>query len=189
MKKSTISIIVVVALLLVLVFSVVGSYNGLVAKREEVETQNSKISVELQKRADLIPNFVNTVKGYSDYESKTYIDVTNARAAVNKAETASEQSEASEKLDKAISVFVNAVKENYPDLKASAQYTALLDELASTENSVAYARKTYNEKAKTYNTAIKTFPRNIIAGMFGFEKVDYFENTANAQSVPEVSFE
>ncbi len=189
MKKGLVAIIAVVAVVVILIIAVIGGYNGLVNSKENVENAKSQISVQLQRRADLIPNFVKTVKGYSDYESKTYTDVTNARAAVNKAQTATQQSEASDRLDKAISVFVNAVTENYPELKASEQYTALLDELAGTENTVAYARKTYNENARNYNASIKKFPKNIIAGIFGFEKVDYFESTANAESVPEVSFE
>ncbi len=189
MKKGTITLIAVIAVIVILIIAVVGGYNGLVDKQESVENSKSQISNQLQRRADLIPNFVSTVKGYSDYESDTYKAVTEARSSVGKADTVKEQSEASAELDKAISVWVNAVTENYPDLKANTQYTALLDELAGTENRLATARKDYNDIAKEYNTSIRKFPKSIIAGIFGFDKVDYFENDSSANSVPQVSFD
>ena len=186
MKKGLGILLVVLAVIIALIIAVVSGYNGLVDSEETVENAKSQISNQLQRRADLIPNFVNTVKGYSDYESETYKAVTEARSAVAGANTVAKQAEASAELDKAISVWVNAVTENYPDLKA---YTALLDELAGTENRLAVARKDYNDAAKKFNTAIRKFPRSIIAGIFGFDKYDYFENDASANSVPEVSFE
>lgn len=189
MKKGVGILIAVLAVIVVLVMAVVSGYNGLVESQETVENSKSQISNQLQRRADLIPNFVKTVKGYSDYESETYKAVTEARSAVAGANTVSKQAEASAELDKAISVWVNAVTENYPELKANTQYTALLDELAGTENRLAVARKDYNDNAKKFNTSIRKFPRSIIAGIFGFSKYDYFENDASANSVPEVSFE
>ena len=188
MKKGLGTLIVVLAVIVVIIIAVVSGYNGLVDSQETVENAKSQISNQLQRRADLIPNFVNTVKGYSDYESETYKAVTEARSAVANANTVAKQSEASAELDKAISVWVNAVTENYPDLKANTQYTALLDELAGTENRLAVARKDYNDAAKNFNTSIRKFPRSIIAGIFGFEKYDYFENDESANSVPEVNF-
>ncbi|MCQ2454601.1 MAG: LemA family protein [Clostridia bacterium] len=189
MKKGLIAVIAVVAVIIVLIISVIGGYNGIVESQENVETAKSNISTQLQRRADLIPNFVETVKSYKDYESQTYKDVTAARSAVAAANTTKEQQQASEQLDKAISVWVNAVTENYPDLKASEQYRALQDELSGTENRVLVARKDYNESAKKYNTMIRKFPKNILSGIFGFEKYDYFENDASAESVPKVSFD
>ena len=150
---------------------------------------SEQISNQLQRRADLIPNFVNTVKGYSDYEKSTYTAVTEARAAVQKANTVAEQQQASEQLDKAVSIWVNAITEAYPDLKAVEQYTALTDELSGTENRIAVARKDYNDAAKEYNTAIRKFPKNILASLFGFEKVDYFEAAEGTEQVPQVSFD
>ena len=188
-KKGIIVLFAVIAVIGVICGLIAGSYNGLVEQRESVETAQSAISTQLQRRADLIPNFVATVKGYSDYEQSTYTAVTEARAKVNDAATAAEQAEASAGLDKAISVWVNAVTEAYPDLKANEQYTALQDELAGTENRIAVARKDYNEAAKEYNVAVKRFPKNIIAGMFGFTAVDYFEAQAGTESVPQVSFD
>ena len=188
-KKGLIILFAVLAVIGVICGLVAGSYNGLVEQRESVDNAQAQISTQFQRRADLIPNFVATVKGYSDYEQSTYTAVTEARAAVSGAKTASEQAEASEQLDKAISVWVNAVTEAYPDLKANEQYKGLQDELAGTENRIAVARKDYNDEAKKYNVAIKKFPKNIIAGMFGFSQADYFEAQAGTESVPQVSFD
>lgn len=189
MKKGIAILIAVLAVIGIIIGTIAGSYNGLVNQQEEVENKHSVISVQLQRRADLIPNFVNTVKGYSDYEQKTYTAVTEARNAVAGAKTAGEQTKASEQLDSAISVWVNAVTEAYPDLKANENYKALQVELEGSENRIAVARKDYNDAAKAYNSSVRRFPKNIIAGMFGFEKVEYFEAQAGSESVPQVSFD
>ena len=188
-KKGLVILFAVLAVIGIICGLVAGSYNGLVEKRESVDPAQAQISTQLQRRADLIPNFVATVKGYSDYEQETYTAVTEARAKVSSATTAAEQAEASAVLDKAISVWVNAVTEAYPDLKANEQYKALQDELSGTENRIAVARKDYNDTAKEYNVSIKKFPKNIIAGVFGFSQVDYFENQEGTESVPQVSFD
>ena len=189
MKKGIAILIAVLAVIGIIIGIISGSYNGLVNQQEEVENKQSVISVQLQRRADLITNFVNTVKGYSDYEQKTYTAVTEARNAVAGAKTAGEQTKAAEQLDSAISVWVNAVTEAYPELKANENYKALQDELAGSENRIATARKDYNDAAKAYNSSVRRFPKNIIAGMFGFEKVEYFEAQAGSESVPQVSFD
>lgn len=189
MKKGIAILIAVLAVIGIIIGIISGSYNGLVNQQEEVENKQSVISVQLQRRADLIPNFVNTVKGYSDYEQKTYTAVTEARNAVAGAKTAGEQTKAAEQLDSAISVWVNAVTEAYPDLKANENYRALQVELEGSENRIAVARKDYNDAAKAYNSSVRRFPKNIIAGMFGFEKVEYFEAQAGSESVPQVSFD
>lgn len=188
-KKSLIVIIVILAIIGIIIGFIAGSYNGLVEKREQVDNAQATISTQLQRRADLIPNFVSTVKGYSDYEQNTYLAVTEARSAVSGAKTANEQAKANEQLDSAISVWVNAITEAYPELKADKQYTALQDELSGTENRIARARIDYNSAAKSYNVSVKKFPKNIIAGIFGFEKVEYFESQDGAESVPQVSFD
>ena len=189
MKKGIAILIAVLAVIGIIIGIISGSYNGLVNQQEEVENKQSVISVQLQRRADLIPNFVNTVKGYSDYEQKTYTAVTEARNAVAGAKTAGEQTKAAEQLDSSISVWVNAVTEAYPDLKANENYKALQVELEGSENRIAVARKDYNDAAKAYNSSVRRFPKNIIAGMFGFEKVEYFEAQAGSESVPQVSFD
>lgn len=188
MKKGLIAIIAVVALVAIIAISLTGSYNGFVDKEEAVKTAQSTISVQLQRRADLIPNFVASVKGYSDYEQSTFTAVTEARSKVAAAQGAAEQAQASAQLDSAIDIWVNAVTEAYPELKANEQYKALQDELAGTENRIAVARKDYNDAAQVYNKAVRRFPGSIVAGIFGFEKVDYFEADESANQVPTVDF-
>lgn len=188
-KKSLIILVAVIAVIGLVIGVIAGSYNNLVEDEEEVLEAQSVISTQLQRRADLIPNFVATVQGYSDYEQETFTAVTEARAAVSKADTATEQAEASEQLDKAISIWVNAVTEAYPELKANENYIALQDELAGTENRISTARIDYNEEVKEFNSEIRKFPKSIIASMFGFEKYDYFEAAEGTENVPQVSFE
>ena len=191
MKNKGLIITLSVIGVIVIVFAIlaISSYNGLVDQEEAVNAKQSTISVQLQRRADLIPNFVETVKGYSDYEQSTYTAVTEARSAVLKANGAEDQAAASAQLDSAIDVCVNAITEAYPELKASEQYKALQDELAGTENRIARARKDYNDAASEYNKSVRRFPKSIFAGMFGFEQVEYFEADEAANKVPQVSFD
>ena len=188
MKKGLIITLAVIAVIVLLIGAVIGAYNGLVEDREEVEEEWSQISVQLQRRNDLIPNLVNTVKGYKDYEQSTLTAVTEARNALQNANSVNEQVDAATRLDSALNVWVNAVTEAYPDLKANTQFTALTDELSGTENRIATARKDYNEEAREYNASIKKFPTNILAGLFGFQSFDYFEAQAGAENVPSVNF-
>ncbi|MDO4607965.1 MAG: LemA family protein [Clostridia bacterium] len=190
-KKGLIILIAVAVVLVVLISSVASSYNGFVDKQETVNKAQSNIEIQLQRRADLIPNFVETVKGYSDYEQSTFTAVTEARSAVTKAVDGGDvaaQAEASAQLDSAIDIWVNAVTEAYPELKADKQYLALQDELAGTENRIAVARKDYNEVVQQYNVSIRKFPSNIIAGIFGFDKAELFEADESAQKAPTVDF-
>ena len=191
-KKSTIIILSIVAVVLVIGFvlttSVIGSYNGLVDMNETVETASSNISTQLQRRSDLIPNLVSVVKGYSEHELETFKAVTEARNALNNANNIGEQAEASANLDSALDIWVNAVTEAYPELKSNTQFIALQDQLEGTENRIAVARKDYNDAAKKYNTNIRKFPKSIIASIFGFEKVEYFEAQEGAENAPTVEF-
>lgn len=190
MKKGTIiTLSIIGAIVLFFGIITVTTYNGLVDAEEAVNKSDSNITVVLKRRADLIPNFVETVKGYSDYEQSTYTAVTEARSAVMKANGAEDQAAASAQLDSAIDVWVNAITEAYPELKASEQYRALQDELAGTENRIARARKDYNDAASEYNKSVRRFPKSIFAGMFGFEQVEYFEADESANKVPQVSFD
>lgn len=188
MKKTWIILIAVIAAVGLVGGLLAGTYNGLVDLETDVQAKNAEIQTQLQRRADLIPNFVATVKGYSDYEQSTLQAVTEARAAVGRAQGAEEQAEASQQLDRAIDIWVNAVTEAYPDLKANTQYIALLDELAGTENRIAQARRDYNESVKGYNATIRRFPKSLFAGMLGFEKAEFFEADAGAEQAPTVSF-
>lgn len=187
-KKLWIPIIVVLFVIGMIAGFFVGGYNSLVEAQTAVESKQSDIQTQLQRRADLIPNFVATVKGASNFEKDTLSAVTEARSAVSKANNAESLSQASEKLDGAISVWVNAVTEAYPELKLNQNYVALQDELAGTENRVAVARKDYNEAVESYNTMVRKFPKSIIASMFGFEKAEFFKADENSQTVPSVEF-
>lgn len=188
-KGLIITLAIIGVIVIILAVLAISSYNGLVDQEEAVKEKQSTISVQLQRRADLIPNFVETVKGYSDYEQSTYTAVTEARSAVMKANGAEDQAAASAQLDSAIDIWVNAITEAYPELKASEQYRALQDELAGTENRIARARKDYNDAASEYNKSVRRFPKSIFAGMFGFEEVEYFEADEAVNQVPQVSFD
>ncbi|MBQ1278976.1 MAG: LemA family protein [Clostridia bacterium] len=187
-KKGLIILVAVIAIIGLLAGFVAGSYNKFVDREEALSRAQSEVQNQLQRRADLIPNFVNTVKGYSDYESSTFQAVTEARSKVADADDVEETEEASNELNSAISVWVNAVTEAYPELKADAQYRALQDELAGTESRIATARRDYNKVAESYNKSVRRFPGSIMAAIFDFEKADYFEANEGASSVPQVTF-
>ena len=187
MKKGLIGggIIVGIILLLVVMFS--STYNGLVSKEEEVEGKLADISVQLERRADLIPNLVSTVKGYTSHEQNIIDSVTKARENLVNADDAEEMAEANQQWTAALNnLFV--IVENYPELKSNTNFIQLQDELAGTENRIAVARSDYNDVVKDYNKTIKSFPKNILAGMFGFEKAEYFEADADANDAPVVDF-
>ena len=190
MKKNTgliiLGVIVVIAIGLFAAFK--SNYNNFIELQEEVNAKEATIDVALERRADLIPNLVNTVKGYASHEEKVINNITTARENLLKADDIEEKSEANDELTKAINALM-VIVENYPDLKANTNFINLQDELAGTENRIATARNDYNTAAKNYNTAIKKFPGNIIAGMFDFDDVDYFEVSESKQEVPEVNFE
>ncbi|MEG1442141.1 MAG: LemA family protein, partial [Oscillospiraceae bacterium] len=169
MKKGLIITIVIVVIALILGSVCIGAYNSLVSSRESIDNQLANIDTQLQRRVDLIPNLVNTVKGYAAHETEAIAQVSNSRAKLAGAQTTQEKANADAELSGSLSRLMMIV-ENYPDLKANTQFTALTDELAGTENRIAVARKDYNDMAKKYNTNIKTFPKMIFANMFGFEK-------------------
>ena len=187
MKKSTLILVVILVVVLIFVISMIVTYNGLVSENESVSNAFSTIDTQLQRRADLIPNLVNTVKGYTEHEQAAIDSVTDARAKLSGAQSVSEKSEANTELTSALSRLL-VVVENYPNLKADQQFIALQDELAGTENRITVARKDYNDAVRTYNTHIKTFPTNIFAGIFGFIPIDYFEADESDREVPEVTF-
>jgi len=164
------------------------SYNGLVKREITVDKAWSDIEVQYQRRFDLIPNLVNTVKGYAGFEERVITGVTEARSRWQGAISAGNTNEAvaaAGQFEGALGRLI-AVAENYPDLKASQTYLSLMDELAGTENRVAVARTRYNEASADYNYALRRIPTNIVAGMFGFEKKALFEAKAGAEEVPVV---
>ena len=179
-----IGVIVVIVLIVLWAF---GTYNSLITAREEVNSQFSNIDTQLQRRSDLIPNLVNTVKGYAAHETQVMTQISDARAKLAGATTVEEKAAANDELNGALSRLL-VVVENYPDLKADSQYTALMDELAGTENRIAVARKDYNDTVQKYNKKIKVFPAVIFANMFGFDEAQYFQASEGAQTVPTVDF-
>ena len=187
MKKSGIIIAIIVALVVVLGIFLISANNNLVSMEAEVDAALANIDTNLQRRADLIPNLVNTVKGYAAHEQAALDSVTEARAHLAGASTVEEKAAADSALTAALNNLL-VVVENYPDLKASANFTQLADELAGTENRIATARRDYNDAVQSFNTAIRKFPNSLIAGLFGFDKKDYFQASDSAQDVPDVTF-
>lgn len=184
MKKAW---LIVLAVILLLGFSAVGSYNNLVKMNETVNGNWAQINVQLQRRADLIPNLVNTVKGYAAHEQEILNNLANARASLVGARTPAEAAAANDELSSTLSRLL-VIVENYPNLKADANFRQLMDELAGTENRIAVARKDYNDSVQTFNARIKSFPTVIWAGMFGFDAREYFQADESAQTVPQVNF-
>lgn len=182
---------VVVAILLVmgLGFSsyIAGTYNSLVKRDEGVKTAWAQVENQLQRRMDLIPNYVETVKGYARHEREVFIEVTEARAKVAGSVTPSQQIEANTELSAALSRLLLVV-ERYPDLKANQNFIRLQDELAGTENRIAVERMRYNEAVRDYNVYIRRFPNNILAGIFGFGRATLFEAREEAAEPPRVQF-
>ena len=193
MKKSVIITLVVLGLLLI--WGVTG-YNGLVTLDEQVQTQWANVETQYQRRGDLIPNLVNTVKGYASHEKQTLEDVISARSkatqiTVNPGDLSAEKIAECQKAQGDLSAALGkllAISESYPDLKANQNFLELQAQLEGTENRISVARRDFNERAKSYNTQIRRFPKNILAGIFGFDKVSYFEAEAGAEKAPTVEF-
>jgi LemA protein len=180
--------LILLIVVVVIVGAVVGIYNGLVTRRNRVDEAFSQISVQLKRRHDLIPNLVEAVKGYMQFEQKVLTDVTNARAAAVSAGSqgsVAQQAQAENMLTGALrSLF--AVVENYPELKASQNVLALQEQVTTTENQISFSRQHYNATVLDYNNGLQTFPNNIFAGMFGFLKREFFEAEPEAAEVPKV---
>ncbi|MBO7601744.1 MAG: LemA family protein [Bacteroidaceae bacterium] len=193
MKKSTIGLIAVIA---VIAFWLVSVYNGMVGLDEGVNTAWANVETQYQRRADLIPNLVNTVKGYAQHEQSTFEAVVNARSKATSIsidpsnvtpEKLQEFQQAQGELASALGRLI-AISESYPDLKASEQFKELQAQLEGTENRINVARTNFNKEAQKYNTTIRTFPKNLFAGMLGFTQRAYFEADAGASQAPSVQF-
>ncbi len=185
MKKGLIAVIAVVVVLVIAAGALIGNYNSLVTMKEEVASAEANIDTYLQRRADLIPNLVATAKNFAKHETEVYQSVLEARQNLMGAGTVAEKAEANEQLSTALQ-GLNVVVEAYPELKSDKTYVALMDELEGSENRIATARKDYNDVVKVYNNKIIKFPTNIFAGIFGFEKAEYFEAQAGAENAPDV---
>ncbi|MDD5122511.1 MAG: LemA family protein [Dehalococcoidales bacterium] len=181
---------IALGVIVVLILAIVALYNGLVRLRNEVKNAWAQIDVQLKRRYDLIPNLVETVKGYAKHERETFEAVTNARTIAQKMSDAGAQarSKAEGELSSALMRLL-AVAEAYPDLKANQNFLALQEELTSTENKISFARQFYNDAVLRYNNQTQMFPSSIIAGMFGFKSGEFFEVTESVQrEAPKVSF-
>jgi LemA protein len=186
--KALIAVIVIVVLLFAVGGSYVGAKNQMVTKNESVKAAWSQVDIVLQRRADLIPNLVETVKGFAKQEQAVIKSVTDARAALGGAQTPADKIQANSRLDGALSRLL-VVVENYPQLKSNENFMRLQDELSGTENRINVERRKYNEAVQKYNTDIALFPNNIAAGLYGFQREDaYFKTTPGAEKVPSVKF-
>lgn len=188
MKKSSIVLIIVGVIIVLFGSILIGSYNKMVTSKENVTTAYSNLDVMLERRADLIPNLVNTVKGYTSHEKEIIDKITKARENLVNASSIDDKAKANDELTSSLNALL-VVVENYPDLKSSTNFTQLSDELAGTENRISTARRDYNNTVKEYNLLIKKFPTNLLAGVFGFSEEKYFEADEQKKDVPNVSFD
>lgn len=196
MKKKFIPIIIVVAIVVILVAWGVSVYNGLVVKDENCSKQWSKVESQYQRRMDLIPNLVNTVKGYASHEEATLLKVIEARNQASQVKIDAENmtqeqlnnfQQTQENLSSAIR-GLNIVVEQYPDLKANQNFLELQSQLEGTENRIAVERQRYSDVVNEYNTSVRRFPNSMFASMFGFDKKPYFEAQSGAENAPKVEF-
>lgn len=196
MKKGTITLLVIGVLILIMVGGTLTTYNGLIAKDEAVATAWGNIQSQYQRRADLIPNLVSTVKGYAKHESETLENVMAARAKATQVtinsdnltpEKLKQYQAAQGELSQALGRLM-AVSENYPNLKANENFSELQAQLEGTENRINESRQIYNSAVQTYNVSVRRFPANIVAGIFGFDKKNQFEAEAGAEKAPKVEF-
>ncbi|MDO4635662.1 MAG: LemA family protein [Streptococcus sp.] len=181
------SIFIILAIIIVIVLWVITAYNSLVRSRMQTKESWSQIDVQLKRRNDLLPNLIETVKGYSSYEGKTLEKIAELRAQVAKAQTPVDAMKASDALTKQVS-GIFAVAENYPDLKANSSFVKLQEELSNTENKISYSRQLFNSTTSNYNIKLETFPSNIIGKLFGFKPSQFLETPEEEKSVPKVEF-
>ncbi|MCF7872491.1 LemA family protein [Candidatus Woesearchaeota archaeon] len=178
---------IILAIVAIVVILIIAIYNALVRLKNQVKNSWSQIDVQLKRRNDLIPNLIETVKGYAKHEKGTFEKVTQARSAVMTAGTIEKKAEASNMLSDTLkSLF--AVAENYPDLKANQNFLQLQEELSGTENKIAYSRQHYNDMVMRFNTKIELFPNNVFAGMLNFKEEQFFKTPEEEKKVPKVSF-
>ena len=188
MGTGMITLGVTAGILVIVLLICIGIYNALVRLRNQVDNAWSQIDVQLKRRHDLIPNLVETAKGYMKHEQETFKAITEARSRALGANNVKDASAAEGALGAALSQFMLVV-ENYPDLKANQNFLSLQEELTSTENKIAFARQSYNDQVLFFNNKIQMFPSNVVAGMFAFTKRDFFEiENAAEREVPQVSF-
>lgn len=184
--KKTIALIILVIAILTIIFWIWGTYNSLITKDQSVQSQWANVETQYQRRIDLIPNLVNSVKGYMNFESDLLSNITKLRSQWTSAATVDDRIQYQTQLDTALSRLL-LVYENYPELKSNQLVAQLMDELAGTENRISVERSRYNDKVREFNTAIKVFPGNVIAGWFSFNEKKYYQSTEGADVVPVVN--
>jgi LemA protein len=187
MKRSSIVLLAIAGFAVLLLGTCAVQYNSLVSSSETVDESWAQVQNQLQRRADLIPNLIETVRGYAAHEKEIFTEVANARSRLLAANTPAEAEAADGSLNSALGRLL-MIAERYPDLKASEQFTRLQDELAGTENRITVERMRYNEAVRSYNTRLRRFPTKLFASATGFETREYFEAPASAQDVPQVDF-
>lgn len=187
METGTIILIAVIAVIVILIFFVIGTYNKLVKGRNKVRDQFSQIDVQLKRRTDMIPNLVETVKGYAKHEENTLTEVIAARNKLASANTINEKIESNNQLTGSLSKLF-ALSEAYPDLKANQNFLSLQNDIKDTEDKISYARQFYNDTVLTFNNSIEVFPSNIVASLFGFKIFDFFKIEESEKEAPKVQF-
>ena len=180
-------VIAIIVVLVLLILYVISTYNGLVSLRNKKDDQWSQIDVQLKRRADLIPNLVEIVKGYAKHESETLEKVIEARNTYMTAKTPEEEMKASGEVTQALNKLL-ALSEAYPELKANENFLGLQKDVSDTEDKISYARQFYNDSVLTYNNKVQMFPSNLVAGMFHFTKATFFEVSDSGKEVPKISF-
>lgn len=187
MRKGLKGILILVAILAVIIFPIIGSYNNLVTLEQKVKLAEGDIDTQLQRRSDLIPNLVATVKGYAAQEKDIFTEIANARSKLAGAQNVTEQANADGQLTSALSRLL-VIVENYPELKSSKNFEDLTNALESAENRISRVRQLYNESVDVYNTKVRRFPGSIVAGLFGFNERPYYKASEGAREVPKVEF-
>jgi LemA protein len=177
-----------VVVVLMVIFSLIGTYNSLAKSKQDVDAQWSQVENVMQRRYDLIPNLVNSVKGSMKQEQKVFGDIAEARKSYGNASSSKDKLKADDQLNQSVGTLVNVIGEKYPDLKSNENVSSLMTQLEGSENRISTERRRYNQAIQTYNNSIVTFPKNIFAGMFGFHKIDYFKANDNANKAPTVDF-
>lgn len=187
MHKSIKILLIIITILVILVIPIVTSYNSLVSMEQGVKSSESNIDTQLQRRSDLIPNLVSTVKGYASQEKQIFIDIANARTKLAGAQNIPDRANADSQLSSTLSRLL-VIVENYPDLKSNQNFRDLSVSLEGTENRISIARQDYNTTIILYNTKIKSFPSSVIAGIFGFSEKPYYKAASGTEEVPKIDF-
>lgn len=187
LNKTLKTVLIIIAVLAVIILPIIGTYNSMIGLEQQVNASESNIDTQLQRRSDLIPNLVETVRGYAKQEKDIFTDIANARAKLAGAQNITDMANADSQLSSALSRLL-VVVERYPDLKSSQNFRDLSVALEGTENRISVARQQYNNAVNEYNTGIRKFPNSIVAGVFRFNEKPYYKASNGAQEVPKVNF-